>query len=45
MLKYYRHTLEQQKKHLIDKNEFIAPTDAYPYAKKHIHTPIFEISF
>ena len=27
------------RKHLLDKTEFIAPMDVYPYAKKHLHTP------
>ena len=26
------------RKHLLDKTEFIAPMDVYPYAKEHLHT-------
>ena len=26
------------RKHLLDKTEFIAPMDIYPYAKEHLHT-------
>ena len=26
------------RKHLLDKTEFIVPMDVYPYAKEHLHT-------
>ena len=38
MLKYCSHVGASSRKYPLDNTEFIAPMDAYPYEKKHLHT-------